>query len=103
MAETKRLLEAASALSELLRDRGIPHAFHGSMLTSLLANVPHTDVCVCPRLYPPFQSLHCVVMLQEILCIVEAGQAHQHPFRRVRDAISGHEDFKAAHSAWTDR
>ncbi|KAF8632054.1 hypothetical protein AX15_002076 [Amanita polypyramis BW_CC] len=82
MSETKRLLEAASALSELLRIRGVPHAFHGSALTSLLANVPHTD---------------------EILCIVEAGQKQQHPFRRVRDAISGNEDFKATHSPWTDR
>ncbi|KAF8735294.1 hypothetical protein AX14_002331 [Amanita brunnescens Koide BX004] len=82
MAETKRLLEAASALSDLLRNHGVPHAFHGSVLTSLLANVPHTD---------------------EIVCIVEAGQPQQHPFRRVRDAISGHEDFKAAHSSWTDR
>ena len=53
MAETKRLLEAASALSDLLRNHGVPHAFHGSVLTSLLANVPHTDVCL--HLYPLFQ------------------------------------------------
>ncbi|KAF8632179.1 hypothetical protein AX17_004919 [Amanita inopinata Kibby_2008] len=82
MSETKRLLEAASALSQLLQIRGVPHAFHGSVLTALLANSPLSD---------------------EIFCIVEAGQSHLHPFRRVRDAISGNEDFKATHSPWTDR
>lgn len=82
MAETKRLLEAASTLSDLLRSRGIPHAFHGSVLTATLANVSHSD---------------------EILCIVENGHSQHHPFRRVRDAISSNEDFKVTHSPWTDR
>ncbi len=44
MSETRRLLEAAHALSVLLRSRGVPHAFYGSALTAALANHPHSDV-----------------------------------------------------------
>lgn len=46
MTETRRLLEAAAALSVLLRDGGIPHAFHGSFLTAVLASSSHSDVSV---------------------------------------------------------
>ena len=40
MHETRRLVEAASALSALLQTRGVPHAFYGDILISLLANQP---------------------------------------------------------------
>lgn len=42
-------------------------------------------------------------MLQEIFCVVEGGQNHAHPFRRVKDALSGDEDFVITPSRWTDR
>ncbi|PPQ74277.1 hypothetical protein CVT26_003901 [Gymnopilus dilepis] len=82
MHETRRLLEAAAALSTLLRNASIPHAFYGSILTAVLANAPLCD---------------------EIFCIVEGGQQQAHPFRRTRDAVSGSEDFTIVHSPWTDR
>lgn len=44
MHETRRLLEAATALSRLLQASQIPHAFHGSILIAVLANVPQADV-----------------------------------------------------------
>ena len=40
MHETRRLVEAASALSAFLQTRGVPHAFYGDVLISLLANQP---------------------------------------------------------------
>jgi len=82
MSETRRLLEASAALSQLLRANGIPHAFYGSVLTAVLANSSHTD---------------------EIFCIVEGGQNLPHPFRRVRDALAGNGDFSITHSPWTNR
>jgi len=82
MSETRRILEGATALSQLLRARGIAHAFYGSMLTAVLANSSHSD---------------------EIFCVVEGGQNHPHPFRRVRDAIAGSEDFTTIVSPWTNR
>lgn len=42
-------------------------------------------------------------MIQEVFCIVEAGQNQVHPFRRVRDAVSGSEDFVVALSSGTNR
>ncbi|KAF8886470.1 hypothetical protein CPB85DRAFT_1336383 [Mucidula mucida] len=82
MSETRRLLEAAHALSVLLRSRGVPHAFYGSALTAALANHPHSD---------------------EISCIVEGGQTSAHPFRRVREAVATSDDFAVVHSPWTNR
>ncbi|KAF9450229.1 hypothetical protein P691DRAFT_810986 [Macrolepiota fuliginosa MF-IS2] len=82
MQETRRLLDAATALSRTLRDSGIPHAFYGSVYSAVLANSMHSD---------------------EIYCIVEGGQNHPHPFRRVRDAVSGQEDWTSTHSPWTNR
>jgi len=82
MSETRRLLEASAALSQLLRANGIPHAFYGSVLTAVLANSSHSD---------------------EIFCIVEGGQNLPHPFRRVRDALAGNGDFTITHSPWTNR
>ncbi|KAF9486270.1 hypothetical protein BDN70DRAFT_870365 [Pholiota conissans] len=82
MHETRRLLEAATALSLLLYNAGIPHAFYGSVLTAVLANSPLSD---------------------EIFCIVEGGQNQLHPFRRARDAVTGSEDFTITHSPWTNR
>ncbi|KAF9003337.1 hypothetical protein BDQ17DRAFT_1425302 [Cyathus striatus] len=73
MAETRRLLEAAAALSRILREGNIPHAFHGSVFTA------------------------------EIFCIVEYGANQTHPFRRVRDAVADTEDFTATLSPWTNR
>jgi len=80
MIETQRLLDAAAALSSLLHSSGVPHAFHGSVLTAVLAKTSHCD---------------------EIFCIVENG--HPHPFRRVRDAIASSQDFTTTHSPWTNR
>ncbi|KAK0204203.1 hypothetical protein DFS33DRAFT_1275259 [Desarmillaria ectypa] len=82
MSETRRLLEAANALSILLRARSVPHAFHGSVLTACLANQPQSD---------------------EIFCIVEGGQTQAHPFRRVRDAVVTSEHFTLVQSPWTNR
>jgi len=82
MHETRRLVEAAAALSLILRNRGIPHAFYGNIVSAVLANSSWSD---------------------EILCIVEFSQNHAHPFRRTRDAVAGHEDFTVTHSPWTDR
>ncbi len=63
MHETRRLLDAASALSQLLRDNEIPHAFYGSVLSATLANSMHGDagtflvLCVCyPDVVLPFRK-----------------------------------------------
>ncbi|RDB30398.1 hypothetical protein Hypma_007220 [Hypsizygus marmoreus] len=80
MSETRRLLEAAAALSCLLSASGVPHAFYGNVLTAALSNSPHSN---------------------EIFCIVESGQFH--PFRRVRDAVAGNQDFTSTNSPWTNR
>lgn len=45
MSETRRLLEAAHDLSQLLRARGVPHAFYGSVFAATLSNAPQSDVC----------------------------------------------------------
>lgn len=46
MHETSRLLEAAAALSQLLRAGEIRHAFYGNFLTAVLSNARHADVCI---------------------------------------------------------
>lgn len=98
MSETRRLLEAAAALSTILRDAGIPHAFYGSVLTAVLANAPLSDASIIPACCNLIFNL-----TQEIFCLVEGGQTQAHPFRRVRDAIAGNEIFSATHSPWTNR
>ncbi|TBU38147.1 hypothetical protein BD309DRAFT_874994 [Dichomitus squalens] len=80
MHEVSRLLQAAAALSQLLRDAGVPHAFYGSVLTAVLSKAPLAD---------------------EISCIVEGGAVH--PFRRVRQACAGNEDFLIVASPWSNR
>ncbi|KAI0316088.1 hypothetical protein OF83DRAFT_291044 [Amylostereum chailletii] len=80
MPDTRRLLEAAAALSQLLRSSGIAHAFHGNVLVALLANGPQAD---------------------EIYCVVEGGNTH--PFRRVRQAVSGSHDITITASPWSNR
>ncbi|KIY63598.1 hypothetical protein CYLTODRAFT_359709 [Cylindrobasidium torrendii FP15055 ss-10] len=80
--DTRRLLEAATALSALLRARGVPHAFYGSVMTAALANLPHTD---------------------DIACIIEGGQHQAHPFRRLREAVGTSDDFTVVTSPWTNR
>jgi len=82
MTETRRILEAATALSRLLVASRVPHAFYGSIFTAVLANSPQCN---------------------EIYCIVEGGLHQTHPFRRVRDAIAENEDFTATLSPWTNR
>ncbi|KAF9057175.1 hypothetical protein BJ165DRAFT_1335041 [Panaeolus papilionaceus] len=82
MHETNRLVEAANALSLLLRNGGIPHAFYGSIFSAIVTNAPFSD---------------------EIFCIVEGGLNQAHPFRRVRDATAGNEHFTITHSPWTNR
>ncbi|KAI0634726.1 hypothetical protein C8Q77DRAFT_1055067 [Trametes polyzona] len=80
MHEVSRLLQAAAALSQLLRNAGVPHAFHGSVLTAVLSSSQLAD---------------------EIACVVEGGTAH--PFRRVRQACAGNEDFSIVTSPWSNR
>ncbi|EMD34733.1 hypothetical protein CERSUDRAFT_86160 [Gelatoporia subvermispora B] len=80
MHETRRLLEAAAALSRLLSAGQVPHAFYGRVLTAVLSNNPQAD---------------------EIFCIVEGGAAH--PFRRVRQACAGSEDVTLVSSPWSNR
>ncbi|KAG7097683.1 hypothetical protein E1B28_005008 [Marasmius oreades] len=82
MSETRRHLEAARALSRLLTITNVAHAFHGSILTAVFANLPQSD---------------------EIFCIVEGGQGQAHPFRRVRDSVAGNDGFSVIHSPWTNR
>jgi hypothetical protein len=41
--------------------------------------------------------------LQAITCIVETGHNHVHPFRRVKEAVSGNEDFKTTNATWGNR
>ncbi|KAF8555488.1 hypothetical protein OG21DRAFT_896290 [Imleria badia] len=79
-SETRRLLEAAMALSQLLSMHAIPHAFHGSILTAVMSDSPRCD---------------------EIYCIVEGGPTH--PFRRVRQAVANSEYFTTTHSPWSNR
>ncbi|KAF9236069.1 hypothetical protein BU15DRAFT_50583 [Melanogaster broomeanus] len=79
-SETRRLLDAATALSQLLRTHSIPHAFHGTFLTAVMSDSPRCD---------------------EIVCIVEGGPTH--PFRRVRQAVAGSEHFTTTHSPWSNR
>lgn len=80
--DISRLLQAALTLSYALQSRGIRHAFYGSVFPAMLARHPASD---------------------EIFCIVEGGQSQAHPFRRVRDALAGSEDFTVVHSTWTNR
>ncbi|KAI0048934.1 hypothetical protein FA95DRAFT_1582030 [Auriscalpium vulgare] len=80
MPETRRLLEAASALSQSLRASGVPHAFHGSLFVAVLANSPQAD---------------------EVFCIVEGGTVH--PFRRVRQALTGSTELTITPSPWSNR
>jgi hypothetical protein len=50
MHQTQRLLEAAAALSSLLKISGVPHAFHGSVLTAVVSNNAFSDASVSPLL-----------------------------------------------------
>lgn len=80
MADTHRLLEAANALSQLLRSHSIPHAFHGSILTAIVSDSSRCD---------------------EIYCIVDGGSSH--PFGRVRQALAGSDHFTITNSPWSNR
>lgn len=80
MHETSRLMQAAAALSRVLRALEVPHAFYGNVWTAVLSNAPHSD---------------------EILCIVEGGTTH--PFRRVRQACAGSDDFTLVTLSWASR
>lgn len=100
--EVPRLVQAAAALSIVLNNKGIRHAFHGSVLPALLAKNSCSDVSVILvrmtkllLIFDPYT--------QEIFCIVETGSNHTHPFRRVRDAVAGNDDFTVNHSTFTNR
>ena len=102
MHETRRLVEAAAALSLLLRNHGIPHAFYGTIFSAILANNPLSDASI----FSISQNLifnFDFAIPQEIFCIVEGGQNQAHPFRKTRDAVAGNEDFTTTHSPWTNR
>ena len=96
--ETVRLHEAAAALSEVLEARGIPHAFHGNILVSLLSRSATSSVCSIITTHP-LDGSHS---LQEILCIVE-GSAGAHPFGRVRQAVEGSGVLTATNQPHTNR
>ena len=97
MHEVSRLLQAATALSQLLRDAGVPHAFHGNVLTAVFAKAAMADVSL--------GVIRTLVLAdiapQEICCIVDGGGSH--PFRRVRQALSGNDDFSIVSSPWNNR
>ncbi len=57
MTETSRLLEAAAALSQVLTANAIPHAFHGSLLVSMLSKNPQCNVGVAIRYHVVFLTL----------------------------------------------
>jgi hypothetical protein len=101
MPETRRLLEAACALSYALRAQGVPHAFHGSLFVAVLMNNPQADVRLPRRLSPDGTAFGNLVTVQEIFCIVEGGTVH--PFRRVRQALTGNADLSITPSPWSNR
>ncbi|EPQ53713.1 hypothetical protein GLOTRDRAFT_63364 [Gloeophyllum trabeum ATCC 11539] len=80
MHNTARLLEAAAALSQLLRASNIPHAFYGGIFVAVMSNNPYAD---------------------DIYCIVDGGLSH--PFRRVRQAVSGSSHVTTIASPWCNR
>lgn len=45
MAQTARVLEATTVLSDVLTTNGINHAFHGNFLIALMAGAPQCTVC----------------------------------------------------------
>jgi hypothetical protein len=100
MPETHRILEAATALSSALRANGVPHAFHGSIFVAVLTNSPTADVRAA-RLLSALPPLTLPRISQEIFCIVEGGAAH--PFRRVRQALTGNADLSITPSPWSNR
>lgn len=101
MAETRRLLEAACALSHTLRANGVPHAFHGSLFVAVLANSPQADVRLTRRSSSDGTAFGDLITVQEIFCIVEGGTVH--PFRRVRQALTGNADLSITPSPWSNR
>ncbi|KAH7908650.1 hypothetical protein BJ138DRAFT_330207 [Hygrophoropsis aurantiaca] len=82
-SETRRLIEAATAISQLLHANSVAHAFYGSFVVSVLSHNPRSS--------------------DEIFCIVEGGSSGTHPFRRVRQAVAGSENFTTTHSPWSNR
>ena len=101
MPETRRLLEAAGALSHALRAQGVPHAFHGSLFVAALTNSLQADVRLPRCSSPDGTAFGNLVTVQEIFCIVEGGTVH--PFRRVRQALTGNTDLSITPSPWTNR
>jgi hypothetical protein len=101
MPETRRLLEAANTLSHALRAHGVPHAFHGSLFVAVLTNSPQADVRLSRRSSSDGTVFGDLIATQEIFCIVEGGTVH--PFRRVRQALTGNADLSITPSPWTNR
>jgi hypothetical protein len=101
MSETRRLLEAASALSLALRANGVPHAFHGSLFVAVLTNSPQADVRLLRRSFSDGTAFGDLIIVQEIFCIVEGGTVH--PFRRVRQALTGNAELSITPSPWSNR
>jgi hypothetical protein len=100
MPETHRLLESASALSNALRANGVAHAFHGGVFVAVLTNGPQADVRAAGY-FTRSSSPHSIPPPQEIFCIVEGGAAH--PFRRVKQALTGNADLSITPSPWSNR
>jgi hypothetical protein len=95
MATSRRLLLAASALSEILREHQIRHAFYGTITTAVLGSGVNTEVGTKQSLHNATRSI--LWSLQDIYCIVE-GAGNIHPFRRVREALAGNEDWRVTNS-----
>lgn len=97
MHETRRFVEAAAALSQALQARGVPHAFHGNIMLSLLSNDALAEV----SLFTGSSILIYPLCPQQMSCIVQGGSSH--PFKLVRQALGSSTDFTATSSPWSDR
>ena len=77
MHETRRLLEAAAALSQLLRAAGVPHAFYGSVFNAVLTNAPHADVSLSSWDYRSrlLKSIRkSTVLLRGVIIYIHSGE-----------------------------
>ena len=82
MHETKRLLDAAAALSSVLKDKGIPHAFYGSVLRAVVSNSPFSDASrfSSPEIiltnYTPGDFLHSRIKPASAPSVSQSSRSH---------------------------
>lgn len=72
LQETRRLLEAATALHSLLLAAGVPHAFHGDFVVAVFANAPLCNV----GYLPPFNLLRTPLTLGPGNILHRRGRNH---------------------------